>query len=127
MVATVKAMAERGRNEINGQPVEYWLNILNQDATNAIVATDTMVLTYRGQEFFFVLGGVAYWGPPSNAGCSCSLAKACFLVAVGESAVRLLSDQGQIFRLITGSAELAAYSIFRWSAFANMLTAEKKL
>ena len=124
-VATIKTMAMRGRNEINGQPVEYWLNILNQDTTQPVIAIDTMVLMYKGCEFFFVDGGLPYIAF-GKGGLSRQLEKACLLIAVGQSAVRLLSEQEQVFRLITGSAELAVFSIYRWSDFTNMLMAEKR-
>jgi hypothetical protein len=124
IVEAVKAMAESGRNEISGQPVEYWLNILNQDTTQPIIPTDTMVLIYKGQEYFFIDGGIAYWAQ-GKCTCSYALQKAFFLVAVGQSAVRLLSQQEQAFRLITGSTELAAFSVFRWSAFAYIVMTEK--
>jgi len=115
---------KKGRIKISGQPVEYWLNILNQDTTQPILAIDTMVLMYKGQYFFFVDGGVCYWTVDKRP--SYHLQKAFFLIAVGQSAVRLLSEQEQIFQRIAGSTELAAFSIFRWSDFAYILTAEKK-
>jgi hypothetical protein len=124
-VATIKTMAERGRYEINGQPVEYWLNILNQNTTQPLIAIDTMVLTYKGREFFFIDGGISYTAF-GKGGLSCHLEKACLLVAVSQSAVNLLANQEQVFRLITGSTELAAFSVFRWSDFTEMLMAEKR-
>lgn len=124
LVATIKRMAESGRNEISGQPVEYWLNILNQEATYPIAATDTMVLQYKGQEFFFVDGGIIYIAPGKSA-CY-SLRKVCILGSVGQSGVELLTEQSRVFRFMTGSAELAAFSIFRWSEFVDMLMIEKR-
>jgi hypothetical protein len=52
--------------------------------------------------------------------------KACLLIAVGQPAVRLLSEDERVFRKITGSTELAAFSIFRWPDFVDMLTAERR-
>jgi hypothetical protein len=86
-----------------------------------------MVLTYKGVEFFFVDGAIAslasgvqwdHW--------YCCFEKGCFLIAVGQSAVKLLSDDGQMFRLIVGSTELAVFSVFRRSAFTEMLIKERK-
>jgi hypothetical protein len=122
-LAAIKAMADGGRNEISGQPVEHWLDILNQDATQNIAAMDTMVLTYKGQEFFFV---DALLGYVTGGKSSYQTEKACLLIAVGQPAVRLLSEDECVFRKITGSTELAAFSIFRWSDFAYMLMAERK-
>jgi len=124
MLTTIKSMAETGRNEINGHPVEYWLKILNQDAHQPLIANDTIVLIYQGQEFFFVDGRIAYT-IQSRYNWTCNLKEACFLIAIGESAARLLSENEQVFRLIMGSEKLAAYSIFRRSAFTEMLMAGK--
>ena len=77
-----------------------------------------MVLMYKGQEWYFVDGGIAYT-TPGRSGWSCNTEKGFFLVAIGQSAVRLLSEQGRIFRLITGSTELAVFSIYRWSQFVR--------
>ena len=118
-------MAEKGPSEINGQSVEHWLNILNKDAPQPLVANDTVVLMYKGREFFFVDGGIAYT-VPSKYGWSYRQEEAFFLVAVGQPAVRLLSERQEVFRFRMGSAELAAFSIFRWSDFTEMLMAEKK-
>jgi hypothetical protein len=124
-LAAIKAMAKGGRNEINGQPVEHWLDVLNQGTAQPLVATVTMVLTYKGHEFFFIDGGISHF-VPEEGGLSCRMQEACLLIAVGPPAVRLLSEDERVFRKITGSTELAVFSIFRWSDFSYMLTAEKK-
>jgi hypothetical protein len=124
LLASIKTMAEKERSEIGGQPVEHWLNILNQDRTEPIVAGDTMVLTYKGQDYFFVDAGITYVIPSNRA--ICKIMKAFILVAIGQSAVRLLSEQDRVFRRICGSAELAAFSVYRWSDFAKMLAREKE-
>jgi hypothetical protein len=41
--------------------------------------------------------------------------------------VWLLSDQEQVFRLIAGSTDLAAFSIYRWSDFVVALMSEKQI
>ena len=109
--------------KLTAQPVDYWLEILNQGANQELIAYDTMVLRYMGQEFFFVNGGIAYI-TFSNDG-NCNLMKSCFLIAVDQLAVRILSEQEPIFRLIRGTTELAAFSIYRWSDFVTMLMREK--
>ena len=118
---TIKTMAERGRDEISGHTVEYWLNIINSDTTQPIVVTETMVLRYKGREFFFVDGGISYTYAGKNHPAY-GLEKGFFLVVVDKSAVNLLFEQGRVFRRIAGTADLAAYSIFRWSDFAKTMT-----
>ena len=124
-LATIRTMAEPGRNVIGGQSVEHWLEILNRDTARSLVAIDTLVLMYKGREWFFVNGGIFCRIPETNR-VTYRTAKACFLVAVGETAVRLLAEQERVFRRIAGSADLAAFSIFRWPDFVAMLMAEKR-
>jgi hypothetical protein len=125
-LAAIKAMGKGGRHEIGGQPVEHWLDILNRGMAQSLVATSTMVLTYRGHKFFFIDGGINYIAQGKWSPYFCRGQKTCLLIAVGEPAVRLLSEDERVFRKITGSTELAAFSVFRWSDFSYMLTAEKK-
>ena len=108
-----------------GSRSNHWLDILNQDSAYRIIAGDTMVLMYKGREWFFVDGGIGYVSAGKGA-VSYGLEKACVLIAVGQSAVGVLSEQKEVFRLISGSAELAAFSVFRWSDFVYMLMAERK-
>ena len=125
-VATVKTMAENDQIEIDGQSVEHWLNILNQDENQTLLANDTVVLKYKGREFFFVNGEISYlYYDLKNT--SSKRMKSCFLIAVDRSAVWLLSDQEQVFRLIAGSTDLAAFSIYRWSDFVVALMSEKQI
>jgi hypothetical protein len=126
MMATVKRKARRRRTEIGGQPVEYWLELLNQEAAQPIIATETMVLMYQGQEFFFVVGGIYHLVNEKSSSWKSELNEGCFLIAVGESAVRLLSEQKRVFRLITGSTELAIFAVFRQAAFTQMLVKDNK-
>jgi len=84
-----------------------------------------MVLTYKDHDFFFVDGGIVYATACTHL-LSYNQEKGFFLIAIGQSAVRLLTNEEHVFRRIMGSTELALFSIFRWSAFASMLTAEKK-
>jgi hypothetical protein len=120
-LATIKAMAESERNDICGKPMEYWLNILNQDRPQPIVAVEAMVLMYRGLDYFFIDGGIGYLSRTWR------LEKAFFLIAVSRPAVDILSEQKQVFRLIAGSSEMAAFSIYLWTAFTQMLKEEKKI
>jgi hypothetical protein len=122
-LATIQAMAEKGRSEIDGHPIEHWLNILNQDGKWPVVVADSMVLKYERREWFFVDGWIAYTPAKGFYG----LEKGFFLVAIGRAAVELLSEQERVFRRISGSAELAVFSIYRWSDFTYLLTAETKL
>jgi hypothetical protein len=121
-LAAIKSVSEIGQNEIAGQPFEYWLNILNQDRSQPIIPYDTFVLKYKGQEFFFIDGAIDYIASAKDYKSQ----KSFFLIAVGQSAVELLSAEEPVFRLITGAAELAVFSIYRLSDFAYMLMAERK-
>lgn len=125
-VARVRTMVERGRDEIGGQSIEHCLDILNQNAPQALIASDAMVLKYKGREFFFVNGEITFVRPDRRTCWRCELLNRHFLVAVGQSAVRLLSEQEQLFGLIAGSSELAAFYVRRWSAFADMLMKDRK-
>jgi hypothetical protein len=122
-VAEVKTMAESDKTEIDGQPVDYWLDILNRDSPPILAAIETMVLTYKGQNYFFVHGTTCYiiYNLKNSTGYSM---KSCFLIAVGEPAVELLFEEQPVFRKITGSTELAAFSIYQWSEFVRMLEME---
>jgi hypothetical protein len=130
MIAMVKLMVEKGKNEIGGHSIDHWLHSLNQDWSDPVIACATTVLRYKAHEFLFVDGGIAY-----RTGCyhcggaltsGCHVENACFLVAVGQSAARALSQEEQVFRLTAGTPELAIFSVFRWSAFTKMLTAERR-
>ncbi len=127
VVAIARAIADKGRSEINGQPAEYWLSILNEDATWPIRAYDAMVLTYKGVDFFFVDGAIVSWaGPGLATGWRCHCENSCFLVAVGQAAVRLLLEQSQVFGLVAGSMELAVFSILRPSNFTEIMMAGRR-
>ena len=121
-VATIQGMAEKGRSEIDDQPAEHWLHILIQDANTLLVAMNSMVLRYEGREWFFVRGEIGY---RSSEG-SYDMHEEFFLVAIGHSAVTLLSEQERVFRRITGSTELAAFSILRCRDFTSLLRTERK-
>jgi hypothetical protein len=123
LTATMKRLAVAGRSEIAGQPVEHWLNVLNQDSPQDLFAVDSAVFIYHGQELFFVNGTIG--GPAAQNRCVYRVRRLCFLVAVGRPAVTLLSQQGQVLRLVSGSAELAAFSIFRLSDFAALIRKER--
>lgn len=126
MVRIVNEVAQRDRNVIRGQPVEYWLNILNQnDAQRIVVVLHTAVLTYRGHEYFFVDGTTRH--AASSLRPHDMHGRAFFLVAVDQSAVRLLSQEEHLFRLITGSTQLAVFSISRWPEFTNILEFQRHL
>jgi hypothetical protein len=123
MLAKVKALAKHGRDDVCGRPAEHWLNLLNHEASQTIYAYDTFVLAYEGQEFLFVDGGLAY-ALQNGHGWTCSRERACILIAVGRPAVALLSENARLFRIVTGSTELVAFTIFRSSAFAAALNPE---
>jgi hypothetical protein len=123
-LATIRMVAQKERSEIGGQPVEYWLNILNQDRTDPIVAICTMTLTYEGQDYYFVDGGISY--VLSDKRAYYKMMEAFVLIAIGQSAVRLLAEQERVFRRICGSEDLAAFSVYRWSDFAKMLARENE-
>jgi hypothetical protein len=125
LTARMKTMAEGGRNEIGGQSVEHWLSMLNQDSPQGLVATDSVVFTYKGQDLFFVNGTIGCLTPGGNRWVY-KTKEICFLVAVGYAAVGLLSEQRQALRLISGSTELAAFSIFRFLDFAVLLREERR-
>jgi hypothetical protein len=125
-LAAIKTLAKGGRHEIGGQPVEHWLDILNRGTAQSLVAINTMVLTYKGHKFFFIDGGINYIAQGKWSPYYYRRQKTCLLVAVGEPAVRLLSEDERVFHKMTGSTELAAFSIFRWSEFSCMLMAEKR-
>ena len=120
---TIKMMNKEGVNEIAGQPVEYWLDLLNQDFPQPITAIDTMVLTYKGHDFFFIDGRIPYIA--TTSGAYWSQQKAFLLIAVEESAARLLSRESALFRRIDTSTEVAAFSIYRWSDFSDRLKTPK--
>ena len=121
---TIEAMAEKERDEIGGESVEHWLNLLNRGRAQPLVASDAMVLIYQGREWFFVDGGIMFLGAGKHP--TYETMKAFFLVAIGPSAVQSLAEQEGVFRLITGSTELAAFSVYRWSDFVEMLVAERR-
>jgi hypothetical protein len=123
-VAKVKIMAKGGQSKIDGHPVEHWLEIVNHQTTRPIVVRESVVLTFKGREFFFADGGIGFMAQ-GKGGPYYRLAPAFLLVAVGQPAVELLSNEAHVFRLITGTNELAVFSIFRWADFAKMLMAEK--
>ena len=116
LLATVKAMALGGRTEIDGQPVEHWLGVLNRASPYPIIAYETVVLVFKGRELFFLFGAIPYTIPSADH-YSYQTENGLFLVAVGQPAVRLLSEHQHVFRHISGSTELAAFSIFRWQEF----------
>lgn len=120
LVSTVARMAEAGRVEIGGQPVEHWLSVLNKNSSWPIAPVNATVLTYQGHNFFFIDGMIVGTMPISRA-YSNPFHSALLLLAVGRSAVSLLSAQNHVFRRLSGSADLAVFSIFRWSHFADML------
>jgi hypothetical protein len=125
LVAIIKAAAVGRRNEIDGRSLEQCLDILNQGATQSLVASDAVVVIYEGREVFFVDGTIGYLAPSTNS-WKYTRKNLCFIVAIGRSAVKFLSEQEQVFRMINGSTELAAFSIFRPSEFANVLMEQAK-
>ena len=109
----------RDQEKIGERSAEHWLNILNRNAEWTIAITYTMFLRYEGHDYFFVSGQfnqVIY----SHSGLP-ETRNAFFLVAIGKPAVQILSDQDHLFRKISGSEELAAFSIYRWSEFTDAL------
>jgi hypothetical protein len=123
LLETVKEIAEQGRNEVGGRSVEHWLEVLNQDRRQTLTTNESFVFKYKGQELFFVDGQLTDV-VPSKYSVSYRMQSLCFLIAVGKPAVWLLSDQEHVFRKLTGSDELAAFSVFRVSKFDAMLSAE---
>jgi hypothetical protein len=122
-VSIIRAMSEKGRTDIDGQTAEHWVEILDQRGEGTIAVIETMVLIYGGREWFFVNGIISRaTGGKSGAVDTQSV---CFLIAVGEPAVSFMAEQGDVFRLLVGSKGLAAYSVYHWSAFINLLTAER--
>jgi hypothetical protein len=113
----VKTIAETGRDEIDGQPVDYWLEILNQDSPPVLSAKESMVLSFAGRDYFFVSGKVVYLVYNLKGSSSGYSMRSCFLIAVGEAAVGFLSKEETIFRKIAGTDDLAAFSIYRWPDF----------
>jgi hypothetical protein len=123
LTARMKKLAVVGRAEIGGRPIEHWLRILNDCSSQGLIAAESIVFFYKGQELFFASGTLGCLTPLTNK-WGYTTKGLCFVVAVGEAAVTLLSEHGNEFRLITGSAELAAFSIFRLSAFAALIGKE---
>jgi hypothetical protein len=119
-----RALAEKGRTEIEGRTAEDWMNILNRDAAATITAAETMVLVYKQREWFFVDGQIGHTLAYAGKGAT-NTQHAFFLLAVDESAVSLLAEEGAIFRHLVGSKDLAAYSIYHWSAFLCLVAAER--
>jgi hypothetical protein len=124
--AMVKAMAEKGLDEIGGQKVEKWLDLLNHDSPYTLAADDTVVVRYKGEDLFFIEGAIGY-DHGLNGRHRYSFDKSCFLLAVSSPAVRFLSDQEQLFGKIAGSSDLAAFGIRRYSDFVTTLISERKL
>jgi hypothetical protein len=123
MVSLIRAVSISEHNEIGGHSLEHWLSIINTDAAYPVSADETMLFTFRGIELFFIGGAISYI--PYGKGSGSGKQKACFLVAVGRSAVAFLSDQERVFRHIAGSPDVAVFSIFSWSAFAEMLAEDR--
>ncbi|MBN1910938.1 MAG: hypothetical protein JW818_14425 [Pirellulales bacterium] len=122
--ATIMRLSRSGCDMVGGKPVDYWLDVLNQDTTQPIYAISTTVLMYREHDFFFVDGQLMCW--TGGKGCACQMTPGFFLVAVGQSAVSLLAEQEHIFRHITGSTELAIFSVYQWARFARSLKKDFK-
>lgn len=121
LLAIVEDIAERGGNVVGGHSLEHWLDVLNQDGRQALTASEAFVFKYKGQELYFVDGRLAHL---ESSYYTNKVQNLFFLVAVGQSAVTLLSDHEHMLRKIAGSEELAAFSVFRVSRFAAMLSAE---
>ena len=121
----IRSMDEKGRSEIDGLTAQHWLDILNQDAAHTLVAVDTMVMIFKGREWFFVDGTVGFPRPGATRPHWGTM-EGYFLIAIGKSAVQLLAEHESVFRLVAGSAELAAFSIFQWSEFVEMLIMERR-
>jgi len=106
----IKAIADREK-----------IDILYQDRQQSLIPVEKMILKYDGQEFFFVEGAIVYI---SGTESIYRRVKGLFLIAVGESAVHRLSRQEPVIRQVAGSSKLAAFSIYHWNAFAQMLIAD---
>ena len=119
MEKTVMKMA-KDQEVIGGQLIEYWLDILNLNAERTVGMTYAKVLMYGEYSYFFVSGSLGIFIPnfPRVENLS---RKAFFLIAIGSPAVQVLANQEHLFRRISGSDELAAFSIYRWSEFTDAL------
>jgi hypothetical protein len=120
---TVKEMADFG-DEIDGQPMEYWLAILNRDTNNHIFVYDSKAVSYKDKQFFVADSGISYLGVGMTP--TYDLQRAFLLVAVNDASVNILADENNVFRQITGSGELAAFVIYRWAAFVDALRSNGK-
>jgi hypothetical protein len=116
---TIRAIAETDASEIKGHSVDYWLNILNQDSIHTIIAIETFIVKFKGQQFFFLYGQIPYIVYSNRL--SAGKMEGFFLVAVGESTAKLLLKNADVFRLCAGCTGLATFSIYRWSRFVAML------
>jgi hypothetical protein len=112
-------------------PSQYRKRILKWSAIVLAVIAALIGAVYGRYRYTFPYGwshcclkglGLALY---TTKGSRSGSVKGCFLVAVGQCAVRLLSEHEHVFRRFTGSADLALFSIFRWAAFADMLLAER--
>ena len=113
-------MAKKGLDEIGGQKVEKWLDLLNHDSPYTLAADDTVVVRYKGEDLFFIDGtiGCRLGGPP-NYIC---LSRVSFLQSASH-AVKLLSEQEQLFGKIAGSSDLAAFGVrqvFRFCGYTDV-------
>ena len=121
-IKTVRKMANRGQKEIGGYSVEYWIDLIEQDSSCLIHESKAMALTYKGHDYFFIDGKAVYRDGDYRYARSAGMCQdVLFLIAIGGPAVRFLAKQEHLFRLITGSKDLALFSIFRCSDFADAL------
>lgn len=119
----LQAAAEK-RKDIDGHPAEFWLDLINRNRDQPLIAMDTMVLSCYGQEWLVVSGGIMF-----ETGGNCPTFRTVegfFVIAIGKVAVDLLAERRDVFRFIAGSEELALFSIFRWARFIELLEAPAK-
>lgn len=117
----VRTMAEPGSAAIDGQSVEHWLNILNDERTQPITASSPAVLlTHRGEQYLFFEGSV-----DCQRAKGVTTTQSFFLIAIGRPAARVLANDDRTFRRIAGNDEVTAFSVYRWGDFVRLLTAER--
>jgi hypothetical protein len=111
-VARLKALADMACRSLGGRSVLQWLDILNKDTAQILVANESGVLNVLGRAVLLIDGETSFT-TFGRFGALRGQSLALFLVAVDADAVGTLKAHRREFKWLCGSAECAAFAIRR--------------
>ena len=111
-VLRLKSLADMERSAIGGQSLHQWLDILNRDSSQTLLAKSAGVLNILGHTVLLVDGQITYT-TLGRFGAIGGRSRMLFLIAADPEAINALKARRREFKWLNGTENYAALGIRR--------------